>query len=48
MIRTAFFYYVLKLNWRAIQIQMNDYVSDNVTSLSSDSSLPFDNLKYED
>lgn len=48
MIRTAFFRYVLKHNWRAIQIQINDYVLDNITSLSSDSSLHFDNIKNED
>lgn len=48
MIRTEFLHYELKRNWRAIQIQMNDYVLDNLTSLSSDSSLPFDNSKDED
>lgn len=46
--QAAFFHYVLKYNWKAIQIQINDYVLDNLSSLSADSSLSFDNSKDED
>lgn len=48
MIQAAFFHDVLKYNWKTVQIQMNDYVLDNLSSLSADSSLSFDNSKDED
>lgn len=48
MIWAAFFHYVLKYNWRTIQIQMNYYVLDNLSSLSADSSLSFADSKDED